>query len=188
MTSRRLVVTARPRRVRSGDLKLGDEYMESFCSAGRRESSTWAPLIRPIELIGYRFRGSDWASTTWALRYRGMLRVCARAAASEACCVSAPARRRVTKCQPNNISGGNLLVWQCEPSPARLGAWVRWARSRSTLGVGCVCTQPTTAFKPKTLYNLIFPPTTPFYKMRLPSINFIHSSVFVTTTINDEAA
>ncbi len=28
---------------------LGDEYMESFCSAGRRESSTWALPVRAIE-------------------------------------------------------------------------------------------------------------------------------------------
>ena len=145
----------------SQGVKLEDEYMESFCSAGRRESSTWALLVRPIELIGHRFRGSDWASTTWALRHRGMLRVCARAAASDEM-----SGHIVSEC--DNISGGNLLAWQCEPSPARLGAWVDGcARSRSTLaslGVGCVCTQPTTAFKPKTLYNLIFPPTTPFTK------------------------
>ena len=82
-----------------------------------------------------------------------MLRVCARAAASDEM-----SGHIVSEC--DNISGGNLLAWQCEPSPARLGAWVDGcARSRSTLaslGVGCVCTQPTTAFKPKTLYNLIF--------------------------------
>ena len=48
------------------------------------------------------------------------------------------------------------MAWQCEPSPTRLGAWVRWARSRSTLGVGCVCTQPITAFKPKTLYKPLY--------------------------------
>jgi hypothetical protein len=107
---------------------------------------------------------------------------------TEACCVSAPARRRVTKCQDTSSASattfrsGNLLAWQCEPSPARLGAWVDGcARSRSTLaslGVGCVCTQPTTAFKPKTLYNLIFPPTTPFTKRDNRASIFIHSSVF----------
>ena len=89
-------------------VKLGDEYMESFCSAGRRESSTWALLVRPIELIGHRFRGSDWASTTWALRHRGMLRVCARAAASDEMSGHIVSER-------DNIPGGNLLAWQCEP-------------------------------------------------------------------------
>ena len=91
----------------------GREYrMESFCSAGRRESSTWALLVRPIELIGHRFhstfRGSDWASTTWALRHRDMLRVCARAAASDEMSGHIVSER-------DNISGGNLLAWQFEP-------------------------------------------------------------------------
>ena len=47
--------------------------MESFCSAGRRESSTWALPVRAIELVGHRFRGSDLASPIWALRHRDML-------------------------------------------------------------------------------------------------------------------
>jgi hypothetical protein len=32
----------------SSCVKLGDEYMESFCSAGRRESSTWALRLRDM--------------------------------------------------------------------------------------------------------------------------------------------
>ena len=51
------------------------QYMESFCSAGRRESSIWALPVRAIELVGHRFRGSDLASPIWALRRRDMLRV-----------------------------------------------------------------------------------------------------------------
>ena len=122
--------------------------MESFCSAGRRESSTWALLVRPIELIGHRFQGSDWASTTWALRYRGMLRVCARAAASDEMSGLIPASTTTFRA---------ATFWHGNVSHRRRALAHGCARSRSTLGVGCVCTQPTTAFKPKTLYYLIFP-------------------------------
>ena len=59
----------------------------TFHWAGAMESSTWALLVRAIEPIGHRFRGSDLASPIWALRHRDMLRVC----------MHAGARWRVTK-------------------------------------------------------------------------------------------
>ena len=78
---------------------------------------------------------------------------------TETCCVSAPGRRRVTKCQDTSSASATTFraatFWRGNVSHSRRALAHGCARSRSTLGVGCVCTQPTTAFKPKTLYNLI---------------------------------
>ena len=104
-----------------------------FSRHWRRESSTWALPARArsnssdtgqgqVLLLrsasGHRFRGSDLASPIWALRHRDMLRVCARAAASD------EMSGHIVS-ELDNIPGGNRLAWQCEPSPARLGAGVR---------------------------------------------------------------
>ena len=76
-----------------------------------------------------------------------MLRVCARAAASDEMSGLIPASTTTFRA---------ATFWHGNVSHRRRALAHGCARSRSTLGVGCVCTQPITAFKPKTLYYLIF--------------------------------
>ena len=117
---------------------------------------------------------------------------------TETCCVSAPGRRRVTKCQDTSSASATTFraatFWRGNVSHsrralARMGRWVREISEHAGVaGCGMRLHATHNSLQAQDSLQPHFPTHHSLYKMRLPSINFIHSSVFVTTTINDEAA